>query len=96
MGDLNGDGLGDFFCIDAETLETKGTWSRDRNKATFGYDFWYQPYHDTLIATEWGAPRVFKRGFLPEEVNDPSKFAVAHIYKCLYRKPAGFSVLKSN
>ncbi|EZA62473.1 Selenium-binding protein [Ooceraea biroi] len=71
MGNLNGDGLGEFFCIDAETLEAKGTWTRSQDKATFGYDFWYQPYHDTLVATEWGAPRVFKRGYLSEDAKDP-------------------------
>ncbi|XP_071574015.1 methanethiol oxidase-like isoform X1 [Temnothorax nylanderi] len=71
MGNLSGDGLGEFFCIDAETLRAKGTWTKSHEKATFGYDFWYQPYHDTLIATEWGAPRVFKKGFIPEDVYDP-------------------------
>jgi len=69
MGNLNGDGLGEFFCIDAETLEAKGTWTKSDNKASFGYDFWYQPYHDVLIATEWSAPRIFKRGYHPEDVN---------------------------
>lgn len=74
MGNLNGDGLGQFFCIDAETLRPKGTWTKSHEKAAFGYDFWYQPYHDTLIATEWGAPKVFKQGFIPEDVHDPSKY----------------------
>jgi len=74
MGNLNGDGLGEFFCIDVETLQAKGTWIRSHEKATFGYDFWYQPYHDTLIATEWGAPRVFKKGFVPKDAYDPSKY----------------------
>lgn len=76
MGNLNGDGLGEFFCIDAETLETKDTWTRGDIKANFGYDFWYQPYHDALVATEWGAPRVFKKGFIPQDVYNPSKFPI--------------------
>ena len=74
MGNLNGDGLGEFFCIDAETLRTRGTWTKSQEKAAFGYDFWYQPYHDTLIATEWGAPRVFKKGYVPKDIHDPSKY----------------------
>ncbi|XP_011150896.1 methanethiol oxidase [Harpegnathos saltator] len=71
MGNLNGDGLGEFFCIDAETLEAKSTWTKGSAKAAFGYDYWYQPYHDVLIASEWGAPRVFKRGYNPSDSEDP-------------------------
>ncbi|XP_012219297.1 methanethiol oxidase [Linepithema humile] len=70
MGNLDGNGLGEFFLIDAESLEAKGTWTKGQDKAAFGYDFWYQPYHDTLIASEWGAPRVFKKGFHPKDVYD--------------------------
>jgi len=73
MGNLNGDGLGEFFCIDAETLKAKGTWTKSDNKAAFGYDFWYQPYHDVLISSEWSAPRIFKKGYFPEDINDPSR-----------------------
>lgn len=74
MGNLDGDGLGEFFCIDVETLEANDTWTKGHDRASFGYDFWYQPYHDALIATEWGAPRVFKRGYDPKDVEDPSKY----------------------
>lgn len=77
MGNPDGDGLGEFFCIDAETLETKGTWSKGQVKADFGYDFWYQPYHDMLIASEWGTPKIFKEGFIPRDVYDPSRFSIA-------------------
>lgn len=28
----------------------------------YGYDFWYQPYFDVMISTEWGAPQKFKNG----------------------------------
>ncbi|KAF4524038.1 hypothetical protein B566_EDAN016020 [Ephemera danica] len=41
------------------------TWSPDF--ANFGYDYWYQPYHDVMISTEWGAPKRFKLGFFPED-----------------------------
>lgn len=78
MGTLDGDGLGEFFCIDAETLEVKDTWTRGDVKANFGYDFWYQPYHDTLVASEWGAPKVFKNGYIPQDVYNPSKFSIAY------------------
>lgn len=72
MGKPNGDGQGDFLSIDSETLEPKGSWIRGDKRASFGYDFWYQPYHDTLIATEWGTPRVFKKGYAPSDSADPT------------------------
>ncbi|XP_023246608.1 selenium-binding protein 1-A-like [Copidosoma floridanum] len=70
MGKPNGEARGDFLCIDSKTLEDKGTWVMGERRAKFGYDFWYQPYHDALIATEWGVPNVFKRGFSPENPED--------------------------
>lgn len=43
-----------------------GTWSSDTT--AFGYDFWYQPYFDVFISTQWGAPKAFKAGFNLEDV----------------------------
>lgn len=74
MGKIDGDELGEFFCIDVDTLEPKDTWTKGPNKAIFGYDYWYQPYHDVLIATEWGIPRVFKKGYHPDNSKDPSEY----------------------
>ncbi|XP_011496759.1 PREDICTED: selenium-binding protein 1-A isoform X2 [Ceratosolen solmsi marchali] len=73
LGNPSGDAVGDFLCIDSNTLEITGTWVKSEQKAKFGYDFWYQPYHDTLIATEWGVPNVFKRGF---SADDPENVEV--------------------
>lgn len=42
-----------------------GTWTLGGKYGKFGYDFWYQPYHDTLVSTEWAPPKIFKRGFDP-------------------------------
>ena len=33
-----------------------------------GYDFWYQPRHNVMISSEWGAPSAFTKGFNPEDV----------------------------
>jgi hypothetical protein len=46
-----------------------GTWTNGET-AKFGYDFWYQPYCDVLVSSEWGTPKYFKTGFHPEHVND--------------------------
>ncbi|XP_016842395.1 methanethiol oxidase isoform X3 [Nasonia vitripennis] len=75
LGKPSGDAHGDFLCIDSKSLEVTDTWTRGDKRAKFGYDFWYQPYHDALIATEWGVPNVFKRGFSTE---DPR--SVAEVY----------------
>nr|XP_034191584.1 methanethiol oxidase isoform X2 [Osmia lignaria] len=72
MGKPNGDGQGDFLCIDSETFEVKGTWTRGDKKAGFGYDFWYQPYHDVLVASEWSAPKIFKNGYTEADSSDPA------------------------
>ncbi|KAJ8683288.1 hypothetical protein QAD02_019080 [Eretmocerus hayati] len=70
MGKPNGDARADFLCIDSEKLEILGTWVKGDARAAFGYDFWYQPKHDALVATEWGVPKVFKRGFHTEDPNN--------------------------
>lgn len=80
MGKPNGDGHGDFICIDSESLEVKGSWTKSDKKADFGYDFWYQPHHDVLISTEWGVPRIFKRGFHVDDPVDPSRSINSFIY----------------
>ncbi|XP_066465087.1 methanethiol oxidase-like [Eleutherodactylus coqui] len=68
MGDPEGNGKGGFVLLDAETFEVKGNWELDGQAAEFGYDFWYQPRHNVMISTEWGAPRVFGNGFRIEDV----------------------------
>lgn len=74
LGKSNGDATGDFLCIDSETLEVKATWTMGEKKAAFGYDFWYQPYHDTLVASEWSVPRIFKKGFSPDNSSNPALY----------------------
>ena len=41
----------------------KGTYGKgEKDVAPFGYDYWYQPYHNVMISTEWGHPRCFTKG----------------------------------
>lgn len=35
----------------------KGTWGKHTTQ--YGYDFWYQPRHNVLISSQWGAPKSF-------------------------------------
>uniref|UniRef100_A0A7S0RZN5 Methanethiol oxidase n=1 Tax=Chlamydomonas leiostraca TaxID=1034604 RepID=A0A7S0RZN5_9CHLO len=65
MGDEEGKGKGAFLLLD-QNLKIKGTWSNEATK--YGYDFWYQPRHDILLSTGWGAPQAFSKGFNPAEI----------------------------
>ncbi|KAJ2944270.1 hypothetical protein O0L34_g18252 [Tuta absoluta] len=74
MGDKDENGKGDFVLIDAKTLKVTGTWTKGKKIATFGYDFWYQPYHDIMVSSEWGSPKHFKTGFHPEDISNPERY----------------------
>ncbi|CAH1712963.1 hypothetical protein AGLY_000499 [Aphis glycines] len=73
MGDAEGNGKGDFLLIDAEEGIVKETWTKG-NPAKFGYDFWYQPYWNVLVSSEWGTPKDFKTGFHPDHINNIEKY----------------------
>jgi selenium-binding protein 1 len=34
----------------------------------FNYDFWYQPRHNVMVSSEWGAPLTYSGGFNPADV----------------------------
>ncbi|XP_012271955.1 selenium-binding protein 1-A isoform X2 [Orussus abietinus] len=74
MGNPNGDAMGNFLRIDTETSKVLGSWTTGEKRAKFGYDFWYQPYHDVLVASEWGVPRVFKKGYATTDGPDPAVY----------------------
>ena len=60
---------GGFILLDGEDFSLKGNWERDGSRVPdFGYDFWYQPRHNVMVSSEWGAPRVWKKGFKVEDV----------------------------
>jgi len=68
MGDAKGNKKGSFVLLDGKTFDVKGVWPADNASSKYGYDFWYQPYHNVLISSEWGQPNVFKKGFNPESM----------------------------
>ncbi|KAK9688414.1 56kDa selenium binding protein (SBP56) [Popillia japonica] len=73
MGDVNGNARGNFILIDGKTYKTKGTWIKGK-EAKFNYDYWYQPYFDVMISSEWGVPKVFKKGFQLADAVDPEVY----------------------
>ncbi|XP_064614982.1 methanethiol oxidase-like isoform X2 [Liolophura sinensis] len=68
MGDPMGNGKGGFMLLDGETFNVKGTWQQPGDETRFGYDFWYQPYHNVMFSTEWGDPKCFTKGFSVDDV----------------------------
>ncbi|CAI0399941.1 unnamed protein product, partial [Linum tenue] len=66
--DGNAEGLG-FLLLDPD-FNVKGRWEKPGNSPLFGYDFWYQPRHNTMISTSWGAPAAFTKGFNLQHVSE--------------------------
>lgn len=73
MGDNEGNAKSDFVLLDSKTFTVKGTWVKGK-AAKFNYDFWYQPYHDIMVSSEWGAPRVWKKGYNADNPSDPEAY----------------------
>uniref|UniRef100_A0A672QDN3 Methanethiol oxidase n=1 Tax=Sinocyclocheilus grahami TaxID=75366 RepID=A0A672QDN3_SINGR len=78
MGDPSGNGKGGFVLLDGKTFEVIGNWEQPGEAAPFGYDFWYQPRHNVMISTEWGAPKALGNGFNPADVK------TGHYGQCLH------------
>jgi selenium-binding protein 1 len=67
LGDREGNGPGGFLLLD-EQFNIAGRWEKKAEGMQFNYDFWYQPRHNTMISSEWGAPNTVNPGFKPDEV----------------------------
>ncbi|KAG6553077.1 hypothetical protein Mapa_005414 [Marchantia paleacea] len=68
MGDKEGRAEGSGFLLLDSEFKVKGRWEQEGNSPPFGYDFWYQPRHKTMISSSWGAPSAFTKGFNPAHV----------------------------
>lgn len=67
LGDAKGEAPGGFLHLD-ENFDIVGHWENDITGMNFNYDFWYQPRHNTMVSSEWGAPNTFLPGFDLEDV----------------------------
>jgi methanethiol oxidase len=67
LGDAEGNGPGGFLLLD-EKFDVIGRWEKSAEGMKFNYDFWYQPRHNVMVSSEWGAPKTFLKGFNPDEV----------------------------
>ncbi|KAG2255871.1 hypothetical protein Bca52824_075165 [Brassica carinata] len=55
-------------------------WEKPGHSPLFGYDFWYQPRHKTMISTSLGAPKAFSKGFDLQDVADGFYGSHLHVY----------------
>lgn len=67
LGDADGEGPGGFLHVN-EDFEVVGRWENDISGMNFNYDFWYQPRHNVMVSSEWGAPNTFMPGFDLDDV----------------------------
>ena len=67
LGDGEGNAPGGFLLLD-ERFDVVGRWEVDATGMEYNYDYWYQPRHDVMVSTEWGAPKTYTPGFDPADV----------------------------
>lgn len=67
LGDSNGDAPGGFMMLDSE-FNILGRWEKDSTGMNFNYDYWYQPRHNVMVSSEWGAPNTVSQGFKLDDV----------------------------
>uniref|UniRef100_A0AAZ3NWA7 Methanethiol oxidase n=1 Tax=Oncorhynchus tshawytscha TaxID=74940 RepID=A0AAZ3NWA7_ONCTS len=80
IGDPSGNGKGGFILLDGKTFEVVGNWELPGEAAPFGYDFWYQPRHNVMMSTEWGAPKALAYGFNLEHVKEGLYGSKIHVW----------------
>ncbi|PSS23938.1 Selenium-binding protein [Actinidia chinensis var. chinensis] len=80
LGDKDGKAEGNGFLLLDSEFNVKGRWEKPGHSPLFGYDFWYQPRHKTMISTSWGAPAAFTTGFNLQHVSDGLYGRHLHVY----------------
>ncbi|HEX6537013.1 MAG TPA: selenium-binding protein SBP56-related protein [Gemmatimonadaceae bacterium] len=66
-GDGDG-GPGGIFLMDHESFDVLGPWELSRGDQRLSYDFWWHYADDVLVSSEWGLPKQFENGLVPEEL----------------------------
>ncbi len=67
LGDDRGQGPGGFLLLN-DKFDVTGRWEKATGDMKYNYDFWYQPRHNVMVSSEWGAPNTFKPGFKLDDV----------------------------
>ncbi|NEU74249.1 beta-propeller fold lactonase family protein [Hassallia byssoidea VB512170] len=69
LGDSEGNAPGGFLLLD-KNFDIAGRWENKAKEMRFNYDFWYQPRHNVMVSSEWGAPKTYYPGFNLKDVTD--------------------------
>ncbi|KAJ4954860.1 hypothetical protein NE237_011643 [Protea cynaroides] len=80
LGDKYGNAEGSGFLLLDSDFNVKGRWEKPGHSPLFGYDFWYQPRHGTMISSSIGAPSAFPKGFNLQHVSDGLYGSHLHVY----------------
>src|SRR6185369_12600714 len=67
LGDDQLSGPGGFLLLD-DKFEIAGRWEAGTAGMNYNYDFWYQPRHNVMVSSEWGAPKTTRPGFKLDDV----------------------------
>jgi selenium-binding protein 1 len=67
LGDAGGEGPGGFLTMD-QGFNLTGRWEAGLDGMRYNYDFWYQPRHNLMVSSEFGAPNAFFSGFRLDDV----------------------------
>ncbi|KAJ0635566.1 putative selenium-binding protein [Helianthus annuus] len=80
LGDKDGKAEGNGFLLLDSDFNVKGRCEKPGHSPLFGYDYWYQPRHKTMINTSWGAPAALTHGFNLQHVSDGLYGCHLHVY----------------
>lgn len=67
LGDAEGNGPGGFLMLDSD-FNVSGRWENNLAGMKYNYDYWYQPRHNVMVSSEWGAPNTVSQGFKLDDV----------------------------
>jgi selenium-binding protein 1 len=87
LGDENLNGPGGFLLLD-DKFEVAGRWETGTAGMNYNYDFWYQPRHNVMVSSEWGAPATTRPGFKLDDVKAGKYGHHVHVWDWSKRKIA--------
>ncbi|EEC13351.1 selenium-binding protein, putative, partial [Ixodes scapularis] len=74
-----------FLVLEERTFSLRGTWQPELYFSDFGYDFWYQPRHNVMVSSQWGAPSAFRTGFNMADVKQGLYGSSLVVWDWMYR-----------
>jgi selenium-binding protein 1 len=87
LGDGQRNAPGGFLLLNQD-FDIVGHWEQPDAAMKFNYDFWYQPRHNVMVASEWAAPKTFQGGFKLEDVKAGKYGSRIHFWDWKHRRLA--------